>query len=873
MSNRYFMHVVSHTHWDREWYLSFQQYRLRLVDLVDHLLEILDRDKEYKYFTLDGQTVVLDDYFEIKPQNKKRLQEYVKKGRVFVGPWYILPDEFLVSGEATIRNLMLGHRKAEDMGAVMKIGYIPDPFGHITQMPQILQGFGIDNFIFTRGMGKVPKSEFWWESPDGSRVLTILQRDGYCHGNSISDEPKEAIARFDEFYNNLAHLTTTPHILINNGCDHLEPQPTLPTILKNVRKEWKKAEIIHSNFPEFILNVKQAKPKLETVRGELRDCTIHYLLYGVYSARMYLKQLNERGQTALEKYAEPLSAFAWLTGETYPAEALWHSWTWLIKNHPHDSICGCSIDAVHEQMLTRFAWSKEIADDLTNRAISQIGEKIDTEVLDTKDVGLVLFNTLNWERNEVVQTFVDFPKDSRTKGVRIFDMDGKELPCQVMAVCDDLQKVYHGHRMPEFHPCTRVQIAFPTEAIPACGYKTFKVTPYQIAKESPGKPIGWANVLENEFIKVEVETDGTFILYDKKTKKRYNECHVFEDGADAGDEYNYSPCVEDMVFHCRLLNASFQNITRGPLMATIKIAGEIVLPKRLTKDRKHRSNEMVTCPVTTYITVTKGSPRVDIVTEFENKAEDHRLRVLFPTGIKTDYSHAEGQFDVVKRSVKVPDSKDYKIELPPSTHPQQSFVDVNDGKVGLTIINQGLPEYELKDDAERTIALTLLRCVGWLSREDLLTRFANAGPSFATPGAQCLGRHIFRYAVMPHKGTWADAKVYQWAHQHNVELKRYQTKKHEGKLPSQYGFFSVTPASLVVTAVKKSDKNNSLILRTYNISNNKVIGKIEFSKDVRSVYLTNLNEETKEKLPVKNQRSAQVTVLPKQIVTLSVVMA
>ncbi len=873
MSNRYQMHVVSHTHWDREWYLSFQQYRLRLVDLVDHLLEILDKDKEYKYYTLDGQTVVLDDYFEIKPQNKKRLQEYVKKGRVFVGPWYILPDEFLVSGEATIRNLMLGHRKAAEMGAVMKIGYIPDPFGHITQMPQILRGFGIDNFIFTRGMGKIAKSEFWWEAPDGSRVLAIWQRDSYCNGNSLPEDSKETIERFNTFYENLVPLVTTPHVLVNNGCDHLEPQPKLSTILKNVRQEWKKAEIIHSNFPDFIQGVKQAKPKLEVIRGELRDCTVHYLLYGVYSARMYLKQLNERAQTTLEKYAEPLSAFAWLTGETYPMEPLWHSWTWLIKNHPHDSICGCSIDAVHEQMLTRFAWSKEIADDLTNRAVSQIGEKIDMDVLDTKDIGLVLFNTLNWERNEVVQTFVDFPKNSLTKGVRIFDMDGKELPCQVSSVGEDLQTILHGQRMPEIQPCIRVKVVFLAENIPACGYKTYKVTPYQITKEAFGKTIATRNILENEFIKIEIHSNGSFTLYDKKLRKQYPHCHILEDGTDAGDEYNYSPAAEDTIFTTKEGTPDIELIENGELLATVKVSGVLELPKALAKNRKAREQEKVGCPVTSYITVTKSSPRVDIVTEFENHAEDHRLRVLFPTGIKSDYSYAEGQFDVVKRSVKVPDSKEYKIELPPSTHPQQSFVDINDGKVGLAVINQGLPEYEVKDDVDRTIALTLLRCVGWLSREDLLTRFANAGPSFAVPGAQCKGKHVFKYAVIPHKGTWSKAKVYQWAHQHNVELKRYQTRKHEGRLPSTMGFFSVTPANLVVTAIKKSDKDNSLIVRAYNIGDNKVTGKIEFGKDIQSVRLANLNEEIKEKLTIKNKRTIQVDVLPKQIITVAVVMA
>ena len=170
--------VVSHTHWDREWYQPFQEYRLRLVQLIDRLLDLLDGEPAYRCFTLDGQTILLEDYLEVRPYRREKLQDYVQQGRLQIGPWYILPDEFLVSPEATIRNLILGDRVARQFGPKMQVGYIPDSFGHVSQLPQILRGFGLDTAVTWRGIGPAP-NEFRWIGADGTDVLAIHLRGGY----------------------------------------------------------------------------------------------------------------------------------------------------------------------------------------------------------------------------------------------------------------------------------------------------------------------------------------------------------------------------------------------------------------------------------------------------------------------------------------------------------------------------------------------------------------------------------------------------------------------------------------------------------------------------------------------------------------------
>ena len=360
MEKLYEIHVISHTHWDREWYLTFQQFRLRLVELVDELLKILETNPEFTHFNFDGQTIVLEDYLEIKPQNKKLLKEYIQEGKIAVGPWYILPDEFLVSAEATVRNLILGHRIAAEFGKVMKIGYIPDPFGHISQMPQILRGFGIDNIILWRGFGgeaDQTHSEYYWDAPDGSRVLFVhLPNVGYSETLHFPNETAQAatvITRLKEAYQQRA---TTPYLSIFTGSDHIKPQAELPQILRQVNAQLVDAVLMQSSLTDYIGKLRESVPEhLQVVRGEFRGGLKHtYLLTGVLSTRMYLKQENEKSQTLLEKWAEPFSAMAWMLGEPYPQEFLWQSWKYLLQNHPHDSICGCSLDAVHEQMMPPF---------------------------------------------------------------------------------------------------------------------------------------------------------------------------------------------------------------------------------------------------------------------------------------------------------------------------------------------------------------------------------------------------------------------------------------------------------------------------------------------------------------------------------------
>src|SRR5579883_2121533 len=227
--------IVPHTHWDREWYQTFQQFRFRLVQTIDSLLDILDNDPGFTHFLLDGQTVVLEDYLEVQPEQEERLKKYTRSGRIQVGPWYIQPDEFLVSGESLVRNLQRGLRQAGEFGEPMRVGYVPDCFGHIAQLPQILRGVGIDNAVFWRGVGaEAQKSEFYWAAPDGTTVLVLHLADplGYSNARQMPLNPDDFAMRVELLVANLLPKATTNVLLFMNGSDHLEPQAGLPAVIE-----------------------------------------------------------------------------------------------------------------------------------------------------------------------------------------------------------------------------------------------------------------------------------------------------------------------------------------------------------------------------------------------------------------------------------------------------------------------------------------------------------------------------------------------------------------------------------------------------------------------------------------------------------------
>ena len=462
--------LVPHTHWDREWYQTFQQFRIRLVHAVDTLLDILDRDPKFTHFMLDGQTIVLDDYLEVKPEQEERLMQYIRSGRIQVGPWYLQPDEFLVSGESLVRNLQIGLRKAAEYGQPMHAGYVPDCFGHIAQLPQILRGFDIDNAVFWRGVGaEAHQSEFFWAAPDGTQVLVIFLAGamGYSNASNMPLAPEEFAARVEFLAAALLPKATTKTLLFMNGSDHLEPQNGLPetiesanTLLAHLNPRHEKIltrnESLENNvqvehfdsiqvrigtLPQYIEAVQQQLERspgtpLQTLSGEMRSSQYSHLLPAVLSTRMWIKQQNTATEHLLERLVEPLTAWAWKLGAPYPKGLVQLAWKYLLQNHPHDSICGCSIDQVHRENSVRFAQSQQIGESLITRAMQHLASATDTRAPDQSPgtghevLPIVVFNLAPGPRTEAVQIETQLP--GSLKNAVIVDERGTHLPYHVV---------------------------------------------------------------------------------------------------------------------------------------------------------------------------------------------------------------------------------------------------------------------------------------------------------------------------------------------------------------------------------------------------------------------------------------------------------
>lgn len=888
-------HVIPHTHWDREWYLSFDHFRVLLTHLMDDLLDILETNPDYKSFTLDGQTSVLDDYLEIRPDRRALIEKHVRDGRLFIGPWYILPDEHLVSGEATIRNLMRGRETAHAFGGSMDVGYIPDSFGHIAQMPQILRGFGIDSAIVWRGFGGEPgqePSEYTWIAPDGSDVLMEHLSDvGYSAAYFNSTDMRAAEERFEDFASRVDFRAQSDERLMLCGGDHHWPYKDLPLVLAHLNEKYKGEKVlVHSSITAFMEAAKQgvAGKKLPEVHGEMRFGYrwAFNVTGGVYSSRIYLKQANTAGQLLLERVLEPLDAITIMQGGRSQKHLIRQGWTYLMQNHPHDSICGCSIDPVHREMETRFEKLQELGLGVERFAMMQIVP--DKEGDRGDDKSLTLFNPSPFVRNEVVETDVEFfsqqivvglnpdvvvdPALPPIAGFRLEDSDGNIIPFEVIDRNVDFGISYNRFDYPAQSLVERFNLRFETGDVPALGMKALKVVRTdRFAGPASAMDKPTAQRITNGLITLEAYNDGSFSLTDHETGQVYGPIGHFEDNGDAGDEYNWSPPMKgDRVYDSRTSAIVRVEVVGGGLRQGLRVVGAWSLPAGLTDDENYRLEETETLTFATTAWVTKGEKLVRFETTVDNTAKDHRFRVVFHTGAETNTHWADVQFGVIKREQQSWNTADFKIEVPSSVAPMQRFVCVEYGDKAATLISMGMPEYELRHNSNGTLLLTLLRCVGELGRGEIVMRPGGRGGwKNSTPDAQCLGTHTFEYGFLPRSNSWSDdiAAINHASEKILLPIRATRRKMEASNLPSQ---LEISNPAIVLSAFKPSEDGKGAIVRMYNPSDRSLSTKVSWPK-AGKVFECNLEEQDPKRIG-DGLSEVALELAPYKIVTLKILM-
>jgi mannosylglycerate hydrolase len=796
------IHLVPHTHWDREWYRPFQSFRMQLVDLVDRVLDMLEAEPEFA-FTLDGQLATIDDYLEIRPEQAERIAGHVRSGRLAIGPWQILMDEFLVSGETLVRNLERGWRRAEDFGGPMRVGYLPDMFGHVAQMPQILRRAGLADAVVWRGVpAAIDRHRFRWESPDGSWVRAEYLPSGYGNAAYLFAVPDRLDAAAERFLDWARPWFDGDPVLAMYGTDHTAPVPELAALVSRLNEVHDASSMEIRTLARYIVEAAPLREDDPCWRGEMRSGARANVLMGVASARIDIKQAAGRAETFLERYAEPLTALH-VTAEAWPAEFLALAWGRVIENSAHDSICGCSIDPVVDQVLVRFAEAEQIASTLARRAAVAVAGsvprgaiavvsptpaertglvEVELPVPDTwTEVALELpgggrFATQEMGRKEPILFDEELRGDQvdelfrRFHGREVFDhawngyrIDGRTI---TMEVDNDPEPVWLDvdglrseviaamraapgdtwHVRIVARPRRTVAASLPA---PALGWTAARPVEGRGELRNPVKMARDGRTMTNGLLSVAVADDGTLRLQRNNGEAVAGVGRIV-DGGDYGDSYNYGPPPGD-----HLVETPTSVETRADLLGPIR--GRIVVrrtydwPVGVTEDGSARAEPTVPTEVVTSLELRADEPFVRVEVAFENRSDDHRVRFHVPLPERATRSHAEGQFAVVERGLV--GEGGYREE-PLATFPAHGWVDAG----GVAILLEHLAEYELTDDGAE-LALTLLRSTGLISRNDNPYRQDPAGPEIAIPNAQMRGRWRIAFALYPHEGDWRSGGV------------------------------------------------------------------------------------------------------------------
>lgn len=878
--------IVSHTHWDRAWYLPFEVFRFRLVKMIDRLIDLLNRDPSFACFVLDGQTVLLEDYLEIRPEKADELMKLISSSRLQIGPWYVLPDLFLVSGESVIRNLQIGHKMTEQWGGKMDVGYVPDPFGHIAQLPQILLGFHISNFVFMRGMPEEILTQnsllFNWVAPDGSTVLAYYLKDGYLNASNLGytksigrydlmiPDVEEASKQTKKAIESLTEYDPQNIILLNNGMDHMPEQPELPSLIEQLNGLNGEIELKHGSFSDFLTQVDSSDIEL-TYSGNLLGNPDHPILLSVYSTRVYLKQQNQQCQSILEKIAEPISIVQEvLTGISSSQAILNYSWKTLLKNHPHDDICGCSHDGVHNDNEVRFRQVLENGENIFTDALENLSktgfQTLEKDQKNQRFEEVFVFNPHPFEHTRWIETEVVFPNSygEEEEVLDAFDLtavdhSGDEIEIEVI----ETKAPYLKAEFIQFTWGRLYSVRFKVTA-PPLGYVLIRLSETATPLSSEVSSTTEKKIDTKKF---EITWDKDSIhVFDKELKHTFNNAIRFEYVQDNGDTYSFSRASKEWY-------STLYKVEQGVHSHCLDAHFHLYIPGDLSREKE------VNIPITVSIDYS-NEDRLEFQINYTNTAKNGRLRVLFPIGFKASSSIADGHFTFYENE-KAPELSPsehkekydaYPGELNYPTHFQGDFTVVEGTLFNTWVANRGLNEYELVEIDDTThVAITLHRAVGFLSVSNGSIRRPHAGPKVEVPEAQCLRpivAHLAwgttkqnRYEIAKKAGTFSHPLKAR-------QLPVLQGKPKEGLIPRRAGFLSIPDLRVRLSCFKYSDQGKEIILRIFNSSTEFIRTEAQFHEEISAFCTTDLYERWNEKSTFYPESSnLPIAINPNQILT------
>ncbi|HEY3591273.1 MAG TPA: glycoside hydrolase family 38 C-terminal domain-containing protein [Buttiauxella sp.] len=815
------VHLVQHTHWDREWYFTENDSKAVLYYFMDDLMQRLEEDKTLGPFVLDGQTVVIEDYLNVAPHQEARLRNLIEQGRIVTGPWYTQSDFLVVGAESITRNLLLGHADCQRFGGLMPIGYVPDSFGQSAQLPMFLQQFAIDRAVIWRGWSEynVPHSEFSWQSADGSKVTTAVLPWGYGCAKWLPDSPSDGLKTLETILEKQTRFSSTDQVLLPNGNDQSPFEYRVPAMLDQLNQQQDNYRFIRSSFSQFFQALESRNTELLTYQGELISPKYMRIHRGIFSTRVDIKLLNARLEQTLSQHLEPLLAVNWQLGLPYPQHAVENIWREAMKSHAHDSIGGCNSDRVNAMVKNRLESGLEMAEQLIELNMKMLSEGISAQ---QKGKKIIIFNARPHVSSGLVELTIFTPEHD----FRVVDGTGKECRWQIVEegrqdMSIIVQELSNSTETTWYRKC---KLLLEVADIPACGYQTLYLQEGVSAGfDKQSRPTA---TLENEWLRLDADEQGILTLTDKRSRQVYPHILQLVDGGDAGDNYNYSPPFDDWLITSDTFLTSFSG-QHGPLQSHITLNWQMVVPQDLTARNERRADGRL--GISMVITLAHSNAWLDVAISVNNTVCDHRLQVLLPTGVQQQIHFADQPFGLIERYNQPPEMDVWKdeqwTEAPAALYPMQSQVMMFDEQRGLCTVTEGLREYQIPENRQDVMAVTLLRSVGWLGQANLPYRPGRAsGMVLPSPESQVQGIHHFKLSLLAmNNGAdsvfWRDveraqSKLHAWL---ATGWSRFRSNPHGRIFPHHFSVLS-WDTDLHFSVLKKAQHSDALVVRGWNPS-------------------------------------------------------
>jgi mannosylglycerate hydrolase len=894
VSSKLTMYYFASTHWDREWYESFQGFRFRLVNVVKEIVDVLERDDRYAVFHMDGQTIVLEDVLEVVPELRQRLERLIQQGRLLIGPWYVMPDEYLLSGESLIRNLVKGHRVSKEWGVeAWKYGYICDIFGHIAQMPQIFNGFGIRHAMLGRGTNEhTLPAHFRWQSPDDSELTTFKLPDQQGYGafcktvhwriqeEGLDEAAADALIR--EHIEAERARSPVPVVVVMDGMDHEPIHPETPDYVERMRRLFPEADVKLVDALDMGRQVDEYRAMMPVRRGELNEpakvkAPYIHLITHTLSSRYPHKQANDECQILLEKWVQPLLAVATLEGLRLPKAYVEMAYTHLLQNHPHDSICGCSIDQVHRDMEYRFDQAKEVGGLVRKQALRHL---LPTEAADapggalrgasagsaTRSAAgeasgevswrrvLAVVNPLPFPRAEVMTVDIDFPRGypctyaepfgyEMKNSFKIYNAAGEEVPYGLVSIRNNWKMRRYDQVV---GVVDRYTIALQVEA-PALGMAEYTVEPYEAASRYLQALLAGDREAENEFLRLRIRDNGTLCVTDKRTGRVYDQLGGYVDDGEIGDGWYHANPAEDRLVSSGGGSCEIHRVESNAARTVFEVRQTLAVPREVETfaHGMRRSYDMAELTIVSRVELAKGAKHVAVETTVVNTARDHRLRLVLPTGVASETYFSNQAFAFVERATGVrAETQSWKeCEVPEKPMAGIAGRRRDDG-TGLAFVSAyGLHECAASDDEAGTLAVTLFRSF----RRTVMTN--------GEEGGQLLGELTFRYAlaVLEPGTSYADLTRLQDVLQTPMHGETRGVSAAEAVGSAAAGKAAMGPVSylalsasdIVMSTLKlpESGEPDRIIVRLVNLYSERASATLTCYRRIVGVEELNLNEE------------------------------